>query len=248
MLRTLVQNFLMVAAVLMVVVSCRSLVKTTQQKPSQSPSKLPGPGEDNKRVPEYYVHRDIKTTYFYIGQHDVTRSGVLDNGSSAWTEHWIESYGGVDHPDKRNGYFPADFYPEENPFYCALPYNDIQHQDHKQQVLEIIPWAKKINHSYVFTPISYCKNRWIRIIYRGKVCYAQWEDVGPFEVDDWEYVFGKKRPKNKRNGGVGLDISPACFQYLGMEDNDYTSWKFVDFKDVPDGPWLEVVTTSPPTW
>jgi hypothetical protein len=41
-----------------------------------------------------------------------------------WDQHWQTSYGGVDDPDRRNGYWPADFTPRENPFYVALPYGE----------------------------------------------------------------------------------------------------------------------------
>ena len=35
----------------------------------------------------------------------------------------------------------------------------------------------------------------------------------------------------------GLDVSPAVRDFLGMEDTDVTDWKFVDFDEVPSGPW-----------
>ncbi len=196
----------------------------------------------------YYLHKHIKTTYFYVGEKDLYRTGVIDNGSSAWTADWVSAYGGIDLPDKRKGFFPADFTPKENPFYVALPYNDISKNGHKKDIDKIIPWKKELDKRNNGEFISYCKNRWVKIIYKGRVCYAQWEDVGPFETDDAEYVFGKARPKNRKNGGVGLDISPACFKYLGMKNNDYTDWQFVDFEDVPDGPWLQYITISNPRW
>ena len=213
--------------------------------------------EKNKNLPTrnkpkphniYPLHRHIKTTYFYIGEKSGYRSGVIDNGSSAWTKDWVKAYGGVDDPRKRDGYFPSDFVPKENPFYCALPFNDINRHGHKKGLEKIIPWKEELDRKNNGEFISYCKNRWVKITYKGRVCYAQWEDVGPFETDDPDYVFGMARPKNKKNGGVGLDISPACFKYLKMKDNDYTDWQFVDFEDVPDGPWLRYITISNPRW
>ena len=199
----------------------------------------------------YYLHKKIKTTYFFIGEKDIYKTGVIDNGSSAWTKNWIDAYGGFDNPDGRNGYFPADFIPKENPFYFALPYNDVTDHGHKNSIKKINilkVWKKHTDSINSGDFISYCKNRWIKIVHKGKTCYAQWEDVGPFETDDINYVFGTNRPKNKINGGVGLDISPACFQYLDMKDNDNTNWQFVDFEDVPDGPWLRYITISNPRW
>jgi hypothetical protein len=82
-----------------------------------------------------------------------------------------------------------------------------------------------------------CKGRWIAIKFKDRVCYAQWEDCGPFRTDHWQYVFGNERPKPNLNKGAGLDVSPAVRDYLGMNSTDVTDWKFVDFDEVPTGPW-----------
>jgi len=34
-----------------------------------------------------------------------------------------------------------------------------------------------------------------------------------------------------------LDVSPAVRDYLGLKQTDVTDWRFVDFSDVPRGPW-----------
>jgi hypothetical protein len=196
----------------------------------------------------YQIHHGIKTTYFYIGQKNRVKAGFLDNLSSAWTSDWVGSYGGVDSPSRRLGYSPRDFRPRENPFYCALPYNDVAFHGRKRKAAEVIPWAKETAAAQKGEYASYCKNRWVRITYRKRVCYAQWEDVGPFQTDDWKYVFGTAKPKNRRNGGVGLDLSPACFSYLGMKGSGHTSWQFVEFENVPPGPWLRVITRSSTNW
>ena len=36
---------------------------------------------------------------------------------------------------------------------------------------------------------------------------------------------------------AGLDVSPAVRDYLGLKANDVTDWRFVDFNEVPRGPW-----------
>src|SRR5260370_17065361 len=36
---------------------------------------------------------------------------------------------------------------------------------------------------------SVCKEKWVAIRPGNRVCYAQWEDVGPFRTDHWQYVF-----------------------------------------------------------
>jgi len=81
------------------------------------------------------------------------------------------------------------------------------------------------------------KGRWVAIRRGNKVAYAQWEDCGPFRTDHAAYVFGNERPKPNLNKGAGLDVSPAVRDFLEMADTDVTDWKFVDFKDVPNGPW-----------
>jgi len=241
MARQILYIHLLIIAAIIIAISCKSSSKSiiVNDKSSQIENEL-SKVKDEKA--------DIKTTYFYIGQHDVTGSGVLDNGSSAWVSNWVSYYGGIDSPKERNSFFPKDFIPDENPFYCALPYNDISRYGHKPEALDIVPWAKKLKRNNKDKFISYCKNRWVKIIYKDKICYVQWEDVGPFETDDFNYVFKNTKPKNKKNEEVGLDISPACFKYLGMKDNDFTDWQFVNFEDVPDGPWLDIITVSDPNW
>ncbi len=98
----------------------------------------------------------------------------------------------------------------------------------------MIPWFNK---EYKGPAKSVCKGRWIAIRKGDRVCYAQWEDAGPFRTDNWQYVFGSERPLPNLNKGAGLDVSPAIRDFLGMEDTDLTDWKFVDFDEIPSGPW-----------
>jgi hypothetical protein len=79
------------------------------------------------------------------------------------------------------------------------------------------------------------KDRWIAIRHGGKICFAQWEDVGPFQTDHWQYVFGNERPRPNRNQNAGLDVSPAVRDYLSLNGLDICDWKFVDHP--PPGPW-----------
>jgi hypothetical protein len=79
----------------------------------------------------------------------------------------------------------------------------------------------------------------VAIRFNNKTVYAQWEDCGPFRTDHWEYVFGADRPKPNLNHGAGLDVSPAVRDFLGMNDTDVTDWRFVDFEEVPPGPWSQ---------
>lgn len=131
---------------------------------------------------------------------------------------------------------PAKFSPGQNPFYVALPYNDIQKGGHKPEASKVVPW---FNEEFRGNGKTVLKGRWLAIRFQGKVCYAQWEDCGPFRTDHWQYVFGTERPKPNLNKGAGLDVSPAVRDYLGMNDTDVTDWKFVEFDEVPRGPWAQ---------
>ena len=195
---------------------------------------------------EYFVHKDITTTLFWVGENADDDNGNISNRPSAWDEKWVKHYGGVDHPKKRDGYFPKKFIPKENPFYFALPYNDFDEDgNHKKDVTTVVPWAKDV---LLVEGESICKNRWIKIMYKNKVAYAQWEDVGPFNEDDQVYVFGIAKPENDINKHAGLDVSPAVNDYLSLDGVDSVDWQFVDDKNVPDGPWKQIITTSGVYW
>ncbi len=194
----------------------------------------------------YILHKNVTATIFWIGEPGSEENEFISNNRSAWDDLWIYHYGGIDDPNERTLYYPKNFTPMENPFYVALPYNDFyKNGTRKSSAYEVIPWASEKEWGEME---SMCKNRWVKIIYNGKVVYAQWEDVGPFEEDDWEYVFGYARPKSGINNNAGIDVSPAIRDYLGLHGMDKVSWQFVDYTDVPEGPWKEIVTTSQICW
>lgn len=179
---------------------------------------------------------NIVTTIFWVGERP-TQNNPVPNNKSSWDTNWQSTYGGFDNPEPgaRRNYLPIAFVPRENPFYVALPYNDVTHGATKPEAPLVIPWFRE-----AFQKIgqSVCRNRWLAIRNRaGRVCYAQWTDCGPFRTDHWQYVFGNERPKPNLNQGAGLDISPAVRDYLGFTGTDVTDWKFVDFREVPPGPW-----------
>ena len=204
-----------------------------------------GGGEKKDSSDRYPLHRSITSTIFWIGEAGSEENGNISNLSSVWDDLWVSSYGGIDDPKNRHGYFPADFTPYENPFYVALPFNDFDERGVKKDGLEsFIPWATSGDDPKE----SICKNRWVKIIKGGKVAYAQWEDAGPFGEDDRDYVFGDAMPKNVINNGAGIDLSPAVRDYLELEGIDEVDWRFVDEEDVPDGPWKEKVMRSGVNW
>jgi hypothetical protein len=179
----------------------------------------------------------IVTTVFWIGEAPAGNNPV-PNRSSSWDKQWSRNYGGFDDPNPahRNDYIPVKFTPRQNPFYCALPYNDKASTGHRPEAPQIVPW---FNDAYQGPGTSVCKDRWIAIRKGNRLAYAQWEDAGPFRTDHWQYVFGNERPKPNLNRGAGLDVSPAVRDYLGLQETDVTDWKFVDFSEVPRGPWAK---------
>jgi len=183
----------------------------------------------------YPWHAAIVTTVFWIGE-STTPNNPVPNRSSAWDSNWAHSYGGSDAPElsERKGFIPARFVPRQNPFYLALPYNDVCGGRTKDEAYKVVPWLQQ---TFVRSGQSVLKGRWVAIRKGVKVCYGQWEDVGPFRSDHWQYVFGNDRPRPNLNRGAGLDVSPAIRDYLKLENTDVTDWKFVDFAEVPPGPW-----------
>ncbi len=186
---------------------------------------------------EYPWKNDIVTTVFWIGEKP-TENNPTPNHASSWDKDWTKNYGGYDNPnpESRRNLIPANFTPKQNPFYIALPYNDKAREGHRPEAARVVPWFKE---AYQGPGVSTCKGRWIAIRKGNRTAYAQWEDAGPFRTDHWQYVFGNERPKPNLNKGAGLDVSPAVRDFLGMQDTDVTDWKFVDFKDVPPGPWAQ---------
>jgi len=71
----------------------------------------------------------------------------------------------------------------------------------------------------------------------AKICYAQWEDVGPFYTDSAVYVFGDGQPSPNVNHGAGIDVSPAVRDYLGLGPLGLVNSRFVEQAEVPAGPW-----------
>ncbi len=181
---------------------------------------------------------DIVTTVFWIGENP-SGNNPVPNHASSWDAAWAKNYGGYDDPNPthRQNYIPVKFTPRQNPFYCALPYNDKSREGHRAEAAKVVPWFKE---AYRGPGVSVCKGRWVAIRKGNRTVYAQWEDAGPFRTDHWEYVFGNERPKPNLNRGAGLDVSPAVRDYLGLADTDVTDWKFVEFSEVPPGPWARL--------
>jgi len=207
---------------------------------SESGKKLPESEQKSLQPDKYPLHSNINATIFWVGEEATSDNKFIHNKSSEWIQDWVKTFGGVDTPKSRNGWLPAGFTPKENPFYVALPYGDYTDDNKLKDSVKKIHWYDG--------PIpkggSILKNQWVKINRLGKSVYAQLEDVGPFEEDDVDYVFGTNPPKNQ----IGIDLSPATAEYLGIDGQGIVSWEFVDPTTIPEGPWAEIVTQSGPDY
>ena len=188
------------------------------------------------KVKTYPWKRNITATIFWVGE-TPTPNNPTPNHASSWDTQWQKNFGGFDDPNNRAtvGYRPAAFVPKLNPFYIALPFNDrVDHQYIKPIVPKVVPWY---HISLVQKGKSCLKGRWVEIFYNNQSCFAQWEDCGPFNTTDWQYVFGNARPKNLSNKGAGIDLSPAIRDYLKLKSGAKVSWRFVEKVSVKQGPW-----------
>jgi hypothetical protein len=202
---------------------------------NSTPFSTKQPSARSRPARRYPWKTSIVTTVFWIGERP-SGNNPVPNRTSSWDKDWSRSYGGFDDPNPahRSNYIPVKFTPRQNPFYCALPYNDKAHTGHRPEAPRVVPWFKD---AYQGPGFSTCKDRWVAIRKASRTVYAQWEDAGPFRTDYWQYVFGNERPKPNLNKGAGLDVSPAVRDYLGLRQTDVTDWRFVDFSEVPPGPW-----------
>jgi hypothetical protein len=212
-----------------------SVLLRVEPRLPKSTNTASSPRAGNSR--RYPWKNNIVTTVFWIGE-SPTQNNPVPNDKSSWDTRWVHNYGGYDDPDPRGrrGYIPARFIPRQNPFYIALPYNDVTRGRTKPEAPRVIPWFRE---AFVSQGQSVCKGRWVVVRHRGREAYAQWEDCGPFRTDHWQYVFGNQRPLPNLNQAAGLDVSPAVRDFLGMKGKDVADWRFVEFSEVPRGPWAQ---------
>src|SRR5215469_380704 len=101
---------------------------TVQDKPVIRKSSV------SRRAGPYPWKTRIVTTVFWIGEQP-GGNNLVPNRTSAWDKQWAKSYGGFDDPNpgSRRSCLPVKFTPRQNPFYCALPYNDKAHTGHRPE-------------------------------------------------------------------------------------------------------------------
>jgi hypothetical protein len=60
----------------------------------------------------------------------------------------------IRNPANRRSCLPVKFTPRQNPFYCALPYNDKAHTGHRREAPRVVPWFQE---AYRGPAVSTCK-------------------------------------------------------------------------------------------
>jgi formylglycine-generating enzyme required for sulfatase activity/serine/threonine protein kinase len=197
----------------------------------ESEKQAVAPSRPRSPLTRYPWKTDIVATVFWVG----------NPLASQWDAKWVTNFGGIDHPEpaqRSESYTPIGYTPGLNPFYVALPYNDCtDNEQHKPEAAKIIPWFET---SFVKPGQSVLRGTWLALRYESKVCYAQWENCGPFGMDDPLYVFGTERPKNQKNNGAGISVSPAVRDFLGMPGGATVDWRFVNVNEIPSGPWTKL--------
>jgi hypothetical protein len=194
----------------------------------------------------------VRATTFWVGEiYDPSAGAEGQNIASAYDGRWMQHYGGCDgvrrngacqteHRSAANGWFPSSMQPRENPFYVALPFDDVGDPIAFAQRSRI-PWAPARGYAGHLSDrdFSYMKNRWVAVTGPRGTCYGQIEDAGPGHYHDFAYVFGGAEPV----GTYGVDLSPAMFHCVGFQRGTgvgNVDWRFVDVP--PRGPWTKVVT------
>jgi hypothetical protein len=181
--------------------------------------------------------------------------GRAEYGGAAVGARWILKCETGERSESED-YFPDGSAPRENPFYLDVPYDDLNDEIGFEQRCDVIPWASDADYAELCDAddFSFMKNRWVEIVGpNNETCYGQIQDAGPSHDDlyhDSDYVFGDgdARPVQENFNNAGMDVSPALNACLGFEDingaSDTVAWRFIETADVPDGPWMRVVTSS----
>jgi len=157
----LMQTICRLAAVLLTCFFASQAIGVETIKPKADPNKVPA----STTTDSFPTKRNIITTYFWIGQGGTSISSTT-NIKSAWDEFWKKNFGGIDCPEDRKdakkfreASLPEKFAPTLNPFYVALPFNDIAFP---KKARAFVPWWSEkeliIDHLE-----SQCKGRLVMI-------------------------------------------------------------------------------------
>lgn len=100
-----------------------------------------------------------------------------------------------------------------------------------------VGWVINTEFPFVALPSKKALGRWILLTnpLNNKHCCAQVLDVGPFNIDDDNYVENGARPlaesgqsiSGKGTNGAGIDLGEKVWNLLGMKDNTEVEWSFI---------------------
>ncbi len=186
------------------------------------------PVVDNSSCPTYYIHKDINASTFWVWEWADASNWYISNVQSAWDGLWYEHF--------KNW--------TENKFYIALPYNDFDANWNRRKDVVNIPWYN----SNIKSTESVVKNKWVKVEYNWKVAYGQWEDVWPFHEDDFNYVFGTSKPKNKTLLNAWIDLSPDLANFIWFNWSWKVNWNFIADNCVPKWDWTKTITKNGIYW
>src|SRR5260370_8941199 len=136
------------------------------------------PTSSHPSVQRYPWKMSIVTTVFWVGE-EAGGNNPVPNYKSSWDLNWTANYGGTDNPEPsaRRNYIPIAFVPRQNPFYFALPYNDVTHGQFKPEAPLVIPWFKQ---SYAGQGHSAGRHRRIVSPRATPVCSTHAANCDPF--------------------------------------------------------------------
>ena len=77
---------------------------------------------------------------FYVGEGANENNNFTARTESFFDENWLINYGGVDFPERRNGFNPEDFVPKENPLYVGIPNANAED---KNKLVEVVYGKEK---------------------------------------------------------------------------------------------------------
>lgn len=211
----------------------------TEEIPETQPPPPAVPPPVIKPVAEKYSSHTVTASIYGIGEDANDSNNNISNVPSAWSSDTVVEFGGVD-------IFQGNrtFIPKHNTFYFALPAMEFNESGLIPGSREKSPWASEVK--TLGENNSLFKGRWVRVSRsvsgQTKTIYAQWQDVGPNEEQDYGYVFGdgRQKPKNAFGVSAGIDLSPDASRGLGFsveEGSATVTWSFVDASAVPNGPW-----------
>jgi len=77
---------------------------------------------------------------FYVGEGANQNNNFTARTQSFFDENWLINYGGIDFPERRNGFNPEDFVPKENPLYVGIPNANAED---KNKLVEVVYGKEK---------------------------------------------------------------------------------------------------------